>query len=159
MRTLAQGRAKKESSVDVMKCLMKESLEKDGLLLRDDVRIPEPNFDEVRIRVLATAVCGTDKSIYLSSRSEGIRLEMQRYISDKERYSPIIVGHEFCGIVDALGRGLAELGDDVSIWPFAVVRGDVAERAVVMAQLAQRRVFAIGGREEDVRVEEEPVHP
>ena len=63
-----------------------------------------PSVDEVKIRVLATSVCGTDKSIYRSATSEGIRTEMQRYLAN-DSYKPIIVGHEFSGIVEELGEG------------------------------------------------------
>lgn len=106
MRTLAdQQNAQKESNIKGMRCLVKESLDTDGLSLRNDVEIPEVRSDEVRIKVLSTAVCGTDKSIYQSSKSEGIRLEMQRYLGEGA-YQPIIVGHEFCGIVDALADGV-----------------------------------------------------
>ncbi len=89
-----------------MNCLVKESLEKDGLTLKSGVKKPPVGSHEVRIRVTATAVCGTDKSIYHSSSSEGIRREMMRYIDDSSGYEPIIVGHEFCGIVDEVGSGV-----------------------------------------------------
>jgi threonine 3-dehydrogenase len=89
-----------------MKCLMKQDLQKDGLNLKLDAIEPELGFDDVKIRVLATAVCGTDKSIYQSGKSEGIRREMQRYLSGPDDYRPIIVGHEFCGIVEEVGPGV-----------------------------------------------------
>ncbi|MBI4533786.1 MAG: alcohol dehydrogenase catalytic domain-containing protein [Candidatus Melainabacteria bacterium] len=89
-----------------MKCLVKENLNVNGFSLKTDVPKPPLGFDEVRIRVLTTSVCGTDKNIYLSSTNEGIRKEMQRYAANKEDYNPIIVGHEFCGIVDEVGPGV-----------------------------------------------------
>ncbi len=114
MRTLSQQSPNKESTLKAMRCLVKEKLELDGLALKSNVQIPEVRSDEVRIKVLSTAVCGTDKSIYQSSRSEGIRLEMQRYIQKDSAYDPIIVGHEFCGIVDELGSGVgADRFEDV----------------------------------------------
>lgn len=88
-----------------MKCLIKEDLKTDGLTLRKDVQQPSLGFDDVKIQVIATAVCGTDKSIYNSGQSEGIRNEMQRYLEGKS-YEPIIVGHEFCGIVEEVGPGV-----------------------------------------------------
>ncbi len=88
-----------------MKCLIKENLTVNGLSLKDNIPAPKVGFGEVRIRVLATAVCGTDKSIYTSERSEGIRREMQRYLPADDQYRPIIVGHEFCGIVEEVGDG------------------------------------------------------
>jgi len=89
-----------------MKCLVKEDVSKDGMTLRTDVPVPELGFDDVQIKVLATAVCGTDKSIYSSANNEGIRNEMQRYITNGAGYKPIVVGHEFCGIVEKVGAGV-----------------------------------------------------
>lgn len=90
----------------LMKCLVKEDLDKDGLTFVKDHKSPVCRLDEVKIRVLATAVCGTDKSIYTSAQSEGIRNEMRRYVEDG-KYSPIVVGHEFCGIVEEVGEAAA----------------------------------------------------
>jgi len=89
----------------VMKCLVKEDLDKDGLTLFTNHKVPQTALDEVKIKVLATAVCGTDKSIYTSAQSEGIRSEMKRYIGPGHKYDPIVVGHEFCGIVQEIGEG------------------------------------------------------
>jgi len=86
----------------VMKCLVKEDLDKDGLTLFTNHKVPQTALDEVKIKVLATAVCGTDKSIYTSAQSEGIRSEMKRYIGPSHQYNPIVVGHEFCGIVQEI---------------------------------------------------------
>jgi threonine dehydrogenase-like Zn-dependent dehydrogenase len=88
-----------------MKCLVKDDLLKNGLSLRTDMVQPTPSVDEVKIRVLATSVCGTDKSIYQSATSDGIRTEMQRYLAG-QNYEPIIVGHEFCGVVEEVGEGV-----------------------------------------------------
>lgn len=90
-----------------MKCLVKESLNVDGLVLKQDVHVPKVKEDEVLIKVQATCVCGTDKSIYLSSRSEGIQKEMRRYITNGD-FKPLVIGHEFCGTVEALGPGIEE---------------------------------------------------
>jgi threonine 3-dehydrogenase len=90
---------------NTMKCLIKEDLALSGLTLKNDVAVPQVGFGEVKIRVLSTAVCGTDKSIYNSAASEGIRKEMQRYLASPVDYRPIIVGHEFCGIVEEVGPG------------------------------------------------------
>ncbi len=88
-----------------MHCLVKEDLDKDGLTYTKERLEPACRLDEVKIRVLATAVCGTDKSIYTSAQSEGIRNEMKRYITES-LYQPIVVGHEFCGIVEEIGEGV-----------------------------------------------------
>ena len=96
--------SKSEQAMALMKCLVKEDLDKDGLTLMTAHPEPQMKLDEVKIKVLATAVCGTDKSIFTSAQSEGIRNEMKRYIGSAS-YSPIVVGHEFCGIVEAVGAG------------------------------------------------------
>lgn len=88
-----------------MKCLLKEDLERNGFTLRTDHPEPEPSYDEVKIKVLAASVCGTDKSIYQSADNEGIKDEMRRYLDHPDNYRPIIVGHEFCGIVESVGEG------------------------------------------------------
>jgi threonine 3-dehydrogenase len=95
-----------EQAHKTMKCLIKKDLKKNGLDLEEGVGEPSPKFGEVKIRVLATSVCGTDKSIYNSANNAGIRHEMQRYLGDSNNYQPIIVGHEFCGIVEELGPGI-----------------------------------------------------
>jgi L-iditol 2-dehydrogenase len=53
-----------------------------------EVNKPEPKYDEVLIRVKATGICGTDLKIY----------------DDKFKYDPpVIVGHEFSGIIEKIG--------------------------------------------------------
>lgn len=58
----------------------------------------------VRIKLSHCGVCGTDKSFFLGHRHEGY---------------PISLGHEHCGVIKALGTGVANLalGDNVVIDP------------------------------------------
>ncbi|HKA35352.1 MAG TPA: alcohol dehydrogenase catalytic domain-containing protein [Thermoanaerobaculia bacterium] len=58
------------------------------------VPVPTPGQAEVLIRVLATAVCGTDKHIYQWDPSMAAIVE-----------PPRIYGHEFCGEIVAFGPG------------------------------------------------------
>jgi threonine 3-dehydrogenase len=58
------------------------------------VPVPQPGQAEVLIRVLATAVCGTDKHIYQWDPSIASMMEVPR-----------IYGHEFCGEIVAFGPG------------------------------------------------------
>lgn len=58
------------------------------------VPVPEPGQAEVLIRVLAAAVCGSDKHIYQWDPSMA---EMM--------HPPRIYGHEFCGEIVAFGPG------------------------------------------------------
>jgi threonine 3-dehydrogenase len=113
MQTQIKPVIAQESQRNLMKCLVKEDLEQDGLTLVKDRKLPTVGVGEVRIKVMATAVCGTDKSIYNSARSSGIRTEMRRYLPNGG-YRPIIVGHEFCGIVEEVGPGVGAEDIDVS---------------------------------------------
>jgi len=58
------------------------------------VPVPQPGQAEVLIRVLATAVCGSDKHIYQWDESMAGMVE-----------PPRIYGHEFCGEIAAFGPG------------------------------------------------------
>ncbi len=106
-----------------MECLRKDDLHADGLTWTE---VPEPDVGhgEVKIKVLAASVCGTDKSIYLSTQNPAIIEEMQRYLDRPEAYRPIIIGHEFCGIVEEVGED-AEALQALGLRPDIIVeKGD-----------------------------------
>jgi len=63
---------------------------------RESVPLPKPGPDEVRIRVSHVGVCGSDISAYYGRHP---------YIN-----CPIVLGHEFAGVVDA--RGIYEEGPE-----------------------------------------------
>jgi len=66
------------------------------------VPIPTPGQAEVLIRVIATAVCGSDKHIYQWDPSMAGMVRVPR-----------IYGHEFCGEIVAFGRAvLGPLAED-----------------------------------------------
>lgn len=69
---------------------------------RDDLGRPAP--DEVNVRVMASGICGTDVHIY---RGE--------YLGEY----PIVPGHEFSGVVEAIGERVTrvKIGDRVAIEP------------------------------------------
>ncbi len=73
--------------------------------LRDDLPLPQPGPREVRIRVAAAGICGTDVHICQGDPS------MNGIIAP-----PVVLGHEFCGHVDAIGPEVQGLqpGDYVS---------------------------------------------
>jgi threonine 3-dehydrogenase len=58
-----------------------------------EVAIPEPGEGEVRMKVRATAICGSDRHIY----------HWDPTVRDMI-VPPRIYGHEFCGEIDAIGR-------------------------------------------------------
>jgi len=86
-----------------MKALVK-SQGRRGLWL-EDVPEPEPGINDVKIRVLATGICGTDVHIY--DWDEWARTTIS---------VPLVIGHEFAGEVVSVGSNVADLqpGDLVS---------------------------------------------
>src|SRR5579872_3581736 len=86
-----------------MKALVK-SRDAQGLWL-EDVPEPEPGINDVKIRVLATGICGTDLHIY--DWNEWARSTI---------HVPLVIGHEFCGEIVEVGSNVADLhpGDLVS---------------------------------------------
>lgn len=66
-----------------------------------EVDVPSVKPDEVLIKVKATGICGTDISIYTG-----------KYSSDK---LPLIPGHEFSGIVAAVGENITEFAVGESV--------------------------------------------
>jgi len=69
-------------------------------VVMDEVPIPEPDVDEVLIRVQRTAICGTDLHIY--NWDEWAQQTIQ---------TPLVLGHEFAGEIAAVGsnvKGISE---------------------------------------------------
>ena len=87
-----------------MKALVKAEA-KEGLWLHDDLEIPEPGPNDVRIKILKTSICGTDVHIY----------EWDEW-AQKTVPVPLITGHEYVGVIDKVGREIShlEVGQRVS---------------------------------------------
>ena len=79
-------------------------LHKIGKISLEDVEIPTPKTNEVRIRVMAAGVCGSD---------------IPRIYETGAHRMPLIPGHEFSGVVDKTGEGVdkALIGRKVSVFP------------------------------------------
>src|SRR6202795_1985472 len=86
-----------------MKALVK-SRDAIGLWL-ENVPEPEPGINDVKIRVLAAGICGTDLHIY--DWNDWARSTI---------HVPLVIGHEFCGEIVEVGSNVADLqpGDLVS---------------------------------------------
>src|SRR5947207_8973430 len=113
------AKADRETSGDIMQALKKPSLTEDGLQYVTDAREPAVRHRDVKIRVEAASICGTDQSIYQITSRQGMRDEMLAYNGgDVNGYQPIIIGHEFCREVVELGEdvdpGLVGIGDYVT---------------------------------------------
>ncbi|WP_457629285.1 L-threonine 3-dehydrogenase [Oceanithermus sp.] len=87
-----------------MKALVKEA-PAPGLSLRD-VPVREPGPGEILIRIKAASICGTDLHIWRWDHWAAGRLR-----------PPVITGHEFAGVVEAVGPGVTtpRVGDHVSL--------------------------------------------
>lgn len=82
-----------------MKAIVRTGLQARQMELRD-VQIPAINDDEALIRVKAVGICGTDAHMYTGTQLTDI---------------PVIVGHEFSGVVEKVGARVAnvKVGDRV----------------------------------------------
>ncbi|HET9530139.1 MAG TPA: alcohol dehydrogenase catalytic domain-containing protein [Blastocatellia bacterium] len=102
-----------------MQALKKLSLTTDGLHFTADEPEPGVGHRDVKIRVQAASICGTDQSIYQITGRPGMRDEMLVYNGgDVASYRPITIGHEFCGEVVEVGEDvdscLVRVGDYVT---------------------------------------------
>ena len=79
-------------------------IEKPGLATVKTVPVPPVTDNDVKIRVIASGICGTDIHIY---RGE--------YLGTY----PVIPGHEFSGVVEEVGKNVTrfKIGDHVAIEP------------------------------------------
>ncbi|MEC9437678.1 MAG: L-threonine 3-dehydrogenase [Candidatus Neomarinimicrobiota bacterium] len=86
-----------------MKALVKRSPEAGIWMENVDNPICETN--DVKIKITHTAICGTDMHIYDWDEWAQKNLEL-----------PLIIGHEFCGIIEEIGAGVThyKVGDRVS---------------------------------------------
>ena len=76
-----------------MKALVKKSHER-GIWL-EDIPEPECNTNDVKIRITHSSICGTDLHIYKWDEW-----------AQKTLNIPLVIGHEFCGIVEEIGPGV-----------------------------------------------------
>ena len=86
-----------------MKALVKKYAEK-GIWM-EDVPIPEVGVNDVLIKIKKTAICGTDLHIYKWDEW-----------SQKTIHTPMVIGHEYVGVVAKLGLGVRniQVGDRVT---------------------------------------------
>ena len=75
-----------------------------GDLREEQVGVPEPKVGEVRVKIGYCGVCGSD---------------IPRCFVKGTYHFPTVPGHEFAGIIDALGEGVDgfEVGQPVAVFP------------------------------------------
>ena len=76
-----------------MKALVKSSSER-GIWL-ENIPEPECSTNDVKIRITHSSICGTDLHIYKWDAWAQKTLDV-----------PLVIGHEFCGIVEEIGPGV-----------------------------------------------------
>ena len=74
-----------------------------GTLAVADIDVPAPGPDEIRIRVAACGICGSDVHGFTGATGR--------------RIPPLVMGHEAAGVVDAVGGDVRDLaaGDRVAL--------------------------------------------
>lgn len=80
-------------------------IEKPNQLAIVEREIPTPSAGEVRVKVKLAGICGSDSHIY-------------RGHNPFAKY-PRVIGHEFFGVIDAVGDGVesARVGERVAVDP------------------------------------------
>ncbi|XP_038584580.1 alcohol dehydrogenase 1-like [Micropterus salmoides] len=85
----------------VIKCKAAVAFEPNKPLVIEQIEVAPPQADEVRIKIVATAVCHTDLyNLFGGMHKDGF---------------PVVLGHEAAGIVESVGTGVTEFqpGDKV----------------------------------------------
>lgn len=103
-----------------------------GEMSLQQVAEPTPAPGEVLIEICAAGICGTD--LHIAAGEYPVR-------------PPVILGHEFAGIIRELGAGVAgwHIGDRVTSVPYAITCGVCAYcRAGQPGLCAQRRSYGSG---------------
>ena len=82
---------------NTMKAIVKARPERDGFEIQE-VPVPEIGENDVLVKMSKTAICGTDAHIY----------EWDAWAARTIK-TPMIVGHEFVGRIEAVGRNVSNL--------------------------------------------------
>ena len=80
-----------------MKALAKSKPET-GIWMIEDAAVPEIGPDDVLIRIRKTAICGTDIHIYNWDEW-----------AQKNVPTPMVVGHEYSGVIEAVGSDVTRV--------------------------------------------------
>ncbi len=94
-----------------MKAVVKYG-DQDGMVEIREVPIPKIEANEVLLKVMAAGVCGSDIEMWRGKQSCPVN-------------TPVICGHEFCGLVEEIGKSVEhfKIGDKVTSETHAYVCG------------------------------------
>ena len=123
-----------------------------GVVKVQDWPEPEVSGDEVLIRVMAAGVCGTDLHIFDGAKGAS------------ECYPPVVLGHEFSGIVEQVGPDVkhVKVGDHVTVDPnrgCGVCPACKAGKPHFCEEMFATGVGGDGGFAELAKAREEQVYP
>ncbi len=85
----------------------------------DEFELPELGPDDVRIKVISDSIC-------MSTYKAAVEGPEHKRVPEDVAEHPTIVGHEFCGVIDAVGenwRHKYKVGDGFSIQPAHFYKG------------------------------------
>jgi (R,R)-butanediol dehydrogenase / meso-butanediol dehydrogenase / diacetyl reductase len=87
-----------------------------GVLRVEDIALPEPGAGEVRVKVLACGICGSDMHEY---RTGPFLIPKKPHPLTGQTGGPVVLGHEFSAQIDAVGNGVSRfaIGDRVTVNP------------------------------------------
>lgn len=74
-----------------------------GTMVLEEIGKPSPGPDELLVKVKACGICGSDRHMFRGEYPTAL---------------PVTLGHEFCGVVEAVGEGVTRLA------PGALITGD-----------------------------------
>ena len=63
----------------------------------DEIELPEVGADDVRIKIISDSIC-------MSTYKASVEGAAHKRVPDDVAEHPTIVGHEFCGVIDAVGK-------------------------------------------------------
>ncbi|KAM9777645.1 alcohol dehydrogenase 1-like [Neosynchiropus ocellatus] len=92
----------------VIKCKAAVAWEANKPLVIEDIEVQPPGEEEVRIKIVATALCHTD--LY--------------YLAEDQRPDifPLVLGHEAAGIVESVGPGVTEFQQGDKVIPMMIAQ-------------------------------------
>ena len=84
----------------------------------EEIELPEVGDDDVRIKIISDSIC-------MSTYKASVEGADHKRVPNDVAENPTIVGHEFCGIIDAVGKNLSLIHISQSFAAVAEENGEV----------------------------------